>query len=285
MIFNGGPSSFGSGGSGYFSPFDPTQHFFIKYNLEDEYEEIKFYEDESALDKTYYELKNQDNDNSNLWYIKFLKNCYIKIEKKLICSLFLVGKGEKGTNGTSNASYGAGTRQGGVGGNGGKIREFSKIELDNKEYEIIIENSDSEIKKDNTSLYSSSTGTVVGNGGPGAKIVCQYNEYSPTDASPGGDGQLKYGIYYGAGGGGGGCQAYYEATWAEHGYAIANASAGLGGGLNQDDSRSGGNGGSGTNGGGGLINTGSGGGGGYSHTHNPTNGGAGSYGTIIISNK
>lgn len=279
MIINNGP--IGSG------KFNPEEDLLIKFSLNDEYENIKFYENETDQHKEYYELRPQNGTDTSKWYIKFLNDCYITFKKPLKCELFMVGKGSDGGQGSGSRNYN--TNNGGNGGNGGKILKLDNVELRK------ISNIKITILAINTSFlsYSSSNGNYIESlqkGGNGATYTAVSNA--------GENGIKKYGIYYGAGGGGGGMSCFDNTT--SSGTTIRAPSEG--GGYNSLLTEySGGEGGTHSNddddatamaaivGKPGLPNTGSGGGGGCGSyrgkgTGTSGKGGAGSYGTIIISN-
>ena len=291
MIINNGP--IGSG------KFNPEKDLLIKFSLNDEYENIKFYENETDQHKEYYELRYQNENEINKWYIKFLKNCYIKLIRPLKCELFLVGKGKNGADGRADSYYTSNkTNQGGSGGDGGEIKILSNCHIKVNKYQITIEDNNSYINKINSSsiLFSSQGGTDNQNnkGGVGAKLTSYGGTTSycaQTDGTPaqGENGYLKYNIPYGAGGGGGACARFYNSGSNQ----ITYTNPAFGGGAIDEAQNiySGGAGGrvrggdpihyDGYNA---MPNTGSGGGGGSSSTHDKGEGGEGSYGTIIISN-
>ena len=293
MIINNGP--IGSG------KFNPEEDLLIKFSLNDEYENIKFYENETTAHKEYYELRPQSGTDTSKWYIKFLNDCYITFKKPLKCELFMVGKGKNGADGSADPYYTSNeTNQGGSGGNGGEIKILSNCHIKVDKYQITIKDNNSYINKINSSsiLFSSEGGTDNQNnkGGVGAKLTSYGGTTSycaQTNGTPaqGENGYLKYNIPYGAGGGGGACARFYNFGPNQ----ITYTNPAFGGGVINEAQNiySGGTGGrvlgddpihyDGYNA---MPNTGSGGGGGCSSTHtdNTGKGGKGSYGSIIISN-
>lgn len=284
MIINNGPI-----GENY-NLFSPLVNLFISYSSANEnFNQIKFYEDESSQEKEYYELRYQNEEDTSKWYLKILKDCWIKIDKNLKCELFLVGGGDGGQS--QQAANNSEIAVGGNGGNGGKILIIPNKKIKKQSnIEIKIGNGGSRnggageesfFKNIITNEIISSNSGTYSLGGTGAQ---SGGESTYVNSNPGNPGIEKYGYKYGGGGGGGGAQGMW---WDDHATVKYGSNGGADGGghggyypSTSDEASNG------------IKNSGGGGGGAHSYVtgnHNyysasSKNGAAGGSGIIILSN-
>lgn len=300
MIFNGGPSgNISSSGIdfNFNKNFNPTRDILFSYaNYTDQ-------SLENAETAGICSLEYNTNDTKK-WDLKILKDCTIKLTKKLEATLFLVGGGGAGgypyAGIEGDSSYSYAVSWGGCGGNGGYFSIYEKFLRYTDNIQLIIGNggegnvsNDKETQNGNdTKVIIDSSETLIAYGGEGRKkhripTDRKYENIVLGTNGKGGNGQdgnngvgptngksgyIFHGSSFGGGGGGGGANSMdANGYWTWH-----NATFGKGG-NNLNNTQY-------ANGDGGVYNNAYQGGDQYNHSAkagdpNTGNGGGGGYST------